>query len=72
MRGVHQSNQANQTSQISQISCGRGYQENRTEQIPIRFSPSERKSVVKIAAMEHEYPSSFLRRLILKHLEQTN
>ena len=42
----------------------------RSETIPIRFNVAEREAVIKTAQQEHEYPSTFLRRLVLKHLEQ--
>lgn len=42
--------------------------EIRSEQIPIRFSKTERESVERVAAMEHDYASSFLRRMILKQI----
>ena len=40
----------------------------RSEQIPIRFSKKERETVERVAAMEHDYASSFLRRMILKQI----
>lgn len=43
--------------------------ELRTEQIPIRFSPKERERVEQLAAIQHDYPSTFLRRLILNQIE---
>lgn len=42
--------------------------ETRSEQIPIRFSKKERETVERVAAMEHDYASSFLRRMILKQI----
>ena len=44
--------------------------ELRTEQIPIRFSRKERAAVEQQAAIEHDYPSSYLRRVILSKIEQ--
>lgn len=44
--------------------------ENRTEHIPVRFSPVELMNVLRVAQEEHEYPSTFLRRVVLKHLDQ--
>lgn len=43
-------------------------QERRTEQIPIRFSEGERDAVRRVAEQEHDYPSSYLRKLCLKHI----
>lgn len=43
--------------------------ETRSEQIPIRFSKTERETVERVAALEHDYASSFLRRMILKQIE---
>ena len=42
----------------------------RTEQIPIRFSAAERETVCRVAEQEHDYPSSYLRKLCLKYIEQ--
>jgi hypothetical protein len=47
---------------------GRG--QTRTEQIPIRFSQQERARVEQVAAREHDYASTFLRRLILKQIDR--
>jgi hypothetical protein len=44
--------------------------ERRTEQIPIRFSAGERDAVLRVAKQEHDYPSSYLRKLCLKYIEQ--
>ena len=44
-------------------------QETRTEKIPIRFSPTERAAVEQVAALEHDYPSSFLRRMIMRQID---
>ena len=43
--------------------------ETRTEKIPIRFSPTERAAVEQVAALEHDYPSSYLRRLIMRQID---
>ena len=51
------------------ITKKRERKETRTEQIPIRFSPRERARVEQVAAQEHDYASSFLRRLILKEID---
>lgn len=46
-----------------------GYRvERRTELMPIRFSPTELSHVRSIAGEAHDYPSSYLRRLILDSL----
>ena len=47
-------------------------QETRTEKIPIRFSPTERAAVEQVAALEHDYPSSYLRRLIMRQIDSIN
>lgn len=44
--------------------------QTRTEQIPIRFSRQERAKVEQVAAREHDYASTFLRRLILKQIDK--
>jgi hypothetical protein len=44
--------------------------ERRTEAIPIRFSPKERQTVERIAEQEHDYASSFCRRIILNQIER--
>ena len=45
-----------------------GRRDARTEQIPIRFSPIEKAAVERVAAEEHEYPSSYMRRLVMKQI----
>lgn len=46
-----------------------GYRnECRTATIPIRFSPSEVERVREIAKAAHDYPSSYLRRMVLAKL----
>jgi hypothetical protein len=45
--------------------------QNRTEAIPIRFTPAEKLAVKKVAGDQKDYPSTFLRRLILQHLDFT-
>lgn len=47
---------------------GNTKKETRTEQIPIRFSRSEKDRVQKVAAMEQDYPATYLRKVVLRHL----
>ena len=42
--------------------------EPRSELMPIRFSRNERAAVERVAAAEHEYPSSYMRRLVIKQV----
>jgi len=42
--------------------------ECRTEFVPIRFSPSEKRNVESLAKQEHDYLSAFCRRLILSRV----
>ena len=41
----------------------------RTETIAIRVSPTERETLFKQAEIEHDYPSNYLRKILLKHVE---
>jgi len=43
--------------------------ERRTTILPIRLRPSERRVVEQLAEQAHDYPSSWLRRLVLNHIE---
>jgi len=46
-----------------------GYRDEcRTETIPIRFSPSEIEQVRAVARAAHDYPSSYLRKMVLAQL----
>jgi len=47
----------------------RAKKENRTESIPIRFTPAEKLTVNQVAIGQHDCPSTYLRRLILQHLD---
>ena len=42
---------------------------NRTESIPIRFTPAEKLTVNRVAIERHDCASTYLRRLILQHLD---
>lgn len=41
----------------------------RTETIPIRFTVQEKTTVEKLAIQAHDYPSSFLRRMVLDSIK---
>lgn len=41
----------------------------RTEMIPIRFTPEEKMTVNRVALQRHDRPSTYLRRLILQHVD---
>jgi hypothetical protein len=43
--------------------------DKRTGHIHIRFRPSELGTVLRVAQEEHEYPSTYLRRVVLKHFD---
>lgn len=42
----------------------------RTETIAIRVSPTERETLFRNADQEHDYPSNYLRKIILKHVDE--
>lgn len=42
----------------------------RTETVGIRVTPMELDSLIRTAEEAHEYPSSYLRRLFLQHIEE--
>jgi len=41
----------------------------RTETIAIRVSPNERDILFRHAEMEHDYPSNYLRKIFLNHVD---
>jgi hypothetical protein len=44
----------------------------RNQTIPVRVTPAEKEKVKTAAAQEHDYPSSLLRRIVLRQIEETD
>jgi len=42
----------------------------RTETVGIRVTPMELDSLIRTAEESHEYPSSYLRRVFLQHIDE--
>jgi len=49
---------------------GENSDRNRTETVGIRVTPMELDSLIRTAEEAHEYPSSYLRRLFLQHIDK--